>query len=337
MMPAIGSLTAARAAAPPGQGFTLNAGDIKFILKQIKIAENHATKEGPGGEPVAGAPLLGTGPNQVANALLPFGLRTVDGSYNNLVPERENFGAAHQQFPRLTTPNFEDAEDGSGFGQPGQTSYKQKVGVVVDSEPRQISNTIVDQTSTNPAAVLAAKNPHRTFLGEPVEVCTSLNPNLPEGCIPPGKTLPIPNITTDVGLSPPFNSWFTLFGQFFDHGVDFTVKDGGAVIVPLRDGDPLIFGPDGVSGGGDDLPENKRFMALTRAKNQPGPDNTMGTADDVQEATNTDSPWVDQSQTYSSHPSHQVFLREYVPGANGRPVANGKMLRGTDGGMATWK
>ncbi|HEY0620016.1 MAG TPA: peroxidase family protein [Kribbella sp.] len=337
MMPAIGSLTAARAAAPPGQGFTLNAGDIKFILKQIKIAENHATKEGPVGEPVAGAPLLGTGPNQVANALLPFGLRTVDGSYNNLVPERENFGAAHQQFPRLTTPNFEDAEDGSGFGQPGQTSYKQKAGVVVDSEPRQISNTIVDQTSTNPAAVLAAKNPHRTFLGEPVEVCTSLNPNLPAGCIPPGKTLPIPNITTDVGLSPPFNSWFTLFGQFFDHGVDFTVKDGGAVIVPLRDGDPLIFGPDGVSGGGDDLPENKRFMALTRAKNQPGPDNTMGTADDVQEATNTDSPWVDQSQTYTSHPSHQVFLREYAAGANGRPVANGKMLRGPDGGMATWK
>ncbi|HEY0475286.1 MAG TPA: peroxidase family protein [Kribbella sp.] len=340
MMPAIGSLTAARAAAPPGQGFTLNEGDIKFILKQIKISENHATREGPSGEPVAGQPLLGTGPNQVANPLLPFGLRTVDGTYNNLVAGRENFGAAHQQFPRLTTPDFRDAEPNNGdFGPPGPTSYKQKQtnNIVVDSEPRQVSNTIVDQTSTNPAAVLAAKNPHRTFLGEPVVVCTSLDPNLPAGCIPPGKTLPIPNITTDVGLSPPFNSWFTLFGQFFDHGVDFTVKSGGAVIVPLRDGDPLIFGPDGVAGGGDDLAPDKRFMVLTRAKNQPGPDGTMGTADDVQEATNTDSPWVDQSQTYTSHPSHQVFVREYVTAANGRPVANGKMLRGPDGGMATWK
>ena len=70
-------------------------------------------------------------------------------------------------------------------------------------------------------------------------------------------------------------------------------------------------------------------MVLTRAKNQPGPDGVLGTADDVQDATNTDSPWVDQSQTYTSHPSHQVFLREYVARtarpAN-RPVATGKLL-----------
>ncbi len=105
-------------------------------------------------------------------------------------------------------------------------------------------------------------------------------------------------------------------------------------------------------------------MVLTRAKDQPGPDGVLGTADDVQEATNTDSPWVDQSQTYTSHPSHQVFLREYVASANGRdgvagtaddggPVATGKLLGDpvralgpdgvagtaddlTDSGMAPW-
>ena len=38
--------------------------------------------------------------------------------------------------------------------------------------------------------------------------------------MPPNETLFIPNVTTDVGLSPPFNSLFTIFGQFFDHGVD---------------------------------------------------------------------------------------------------------------------
>ena len=55
-------------------------------------------------------------------------------------------------------------------------------------------------------------------------------------------------------------------------------------------------------------------MVLTRAQNQPGPDGILGTADDVQNANNTDTPWVDQSQTYTSHASHQVFLREYVAG-----------------------
>ena len=32
----------------------------------------------------------------------------------------------------------------------------------------------------------------------------------------------------------------------------------------------------------------------------------------VRNAPNTDTPFVDQSQTYTSHSSHQVFLREYV-------------------------
>ena len=51
-------------------------------------------------------------------------------------------------------------------------------------------------------------------------------------------------------------------------------------------------------------------MVLTRAQNQPGPDGVIGddpttpqdeSADDIQNANNTDSPWVDQSQTYTSH------------------------------------
>ena len=68
-------------------------------------------------------------------------------------------------------------------------------------------------------------------------------------------------------------------------------------------------------------------MVLTRAQNQPGPDGILGNADDIQNASNTDSPWVDQSQTYTSHASHQVFLRDYDMVA-GAPVANGKLLGG---------
>ena len=77
-------------------------------------------------------------------------------------------------------------------------------------------------------------------------------------------------------------------------------------------------------------------MVLTRAQNQPGPDGKLfddpttpadETADNIQDANNTDSPWVDQSQTYTSHASHQVFLREYSMVAN-RPVSTGKLLGG---------
>ena len=53
------------------------------------------------------------------------------------------------------------------------------------------------------------------------------------------------------------------------------------------------------------------FMVLTRATTAPGADGVFGTADDVR-PLNTTTPFVDQNQTYSSHPSHQVFLREYV-------------------------
>jgi hypothetical protein len=35
-----------------------------------------------------------------------------------------------------------------------------------------------------------------------------------------GSNLHIPNTAPDEGLSAPFNSWFTLFGQFFDHGLE---------------------------------------------------------------------------------------------------------------------
>ena len=205
-----------------------------------------------------------------------------------------------------------------------------------DSEPRVVSNLIVDQTSTNPAAKAAAGIPVRTQGNEGVTPCTTdpdplADPPVladPPDCTPTGQTLFIPNVTTDVGLSPPYNSLFTLFGQFFDHGVDQTVKGGGTVFVPLKADDPLItVGPDHKANTGDEVPPEQAFMVLTRAQNQPGDDGVLGTADDRQDAENTDSPWVDQSQTYTSHSSHQVFLREYDL-VGGKPVSTGKLLGG---------
>jgi beta-lactam-binding protein with PASTA domain/Ca2+-binding RTX toxin-like protein len=287
--------------APVGNGFSINAEDVRFIFHQIQVAQFHA----------AGNPLLGPGPFQVngvgnpaGNPQLPVGLRTVDGSFNNLVPvpDQHLFGAADLLFPRVTTAVFRDAEAG--------TSYKQVVApnVVIDSQPRIISNLIVDQTANNPAAAAAAANP----CGSGGFVCSgSTAPD------PVSGALFIPNITPDFGLSAPFNVMFAFFGQFFDHGLDLVTKGGGTVIMPLQPDDPLF-----VAGS----PTN--FMVITRGQNQPGPDGILGTADDIQEGTNTTTPWVDQNQTYTSHPSHQVFLRQYVLDAAGRPLPDGKVLDG---------
>src|SRR3954452_4298583 len=360
--------TAEAAPAPAGQGFTVTPGDLHFILKQIQIAEHHAATQTPAN--MCGT-LIGPDANQIPDRLTSYGLRTVDGSCNNLFPDREKFAAADQPFPRLTKPVFRDGEDAGPFGPPNapKTSYADPNGNVVDSQPRVISNLIVDQTSTNPAAVAAAAFPVRSQQNPGLHPCT-VDPDpttgvvgSPPDCVPSHKTLFIPNVTTDVGLSPPYNSLFTFFGQFFDHGVDQTVKSGKAVFVPLKADDPLrTLGPDGIPdaapgqpGSHDAVPASQAFMVLTRAQNQPGPDGKLGTADDIQDANNTDTPWVDQSQTYTSHPSHQVFLREYQnvdaagnPASTGKPVSTGKLLGGLaagltytgspDGrtGMATW-
>ena len=76
--------------------------DLDFILSQIEIAESNA----------AGISLL----DLLPNIQVPFGLRTVDGSYNNLVfnatagIDQHLFGAADTVFPRMLTPKFRTAE-----------------------------------------------------------------------------------------------------------------------------------------------------------------------------------------------------------------------------------
>jgi hypothetical protein len=296
--------------APVGNGFVIDAHDLRFIHHQIEVAQAHAAGGallGPGLFQVN--PLFGVGDvpgpgGSVPDAQLPIGLRTVDGSFNNLVPipDQHLFGAADVLFPRLTTPSFRPAEAGTSYATKTDTA-------VIDSQPRIISNLIVDQSATNPAAVAVAANP----CGSGGFVCSAPTP--PD---PASGALFIPNITPDFGLSAPFNLMFAFFGQFFDHGLDLVTKGGsGTVIIPLQPDDPLF-----VPGS----PTN--FMAMARGQNQPGPDGILGTADDIQETMNTTTPWVDQNQTYTSHPSHQVFLRQYVLNATGKPVPDGKVLDG---------
>ena len=290
-------------AAPVGADFTLDANDLRFILTQIQTAEAHA-----GGADlcvqVEGDPTLCGPGSLIPEPRLPFGLRTVDGSYNHLLPGQENFGASDQAFARMTTPVFRQAENG--------TSYEDTTdGLVIDSQPRTITNLIVDQTISNPAAEEASEGcPQNDDAAPGLETCEILN------------------VAPDAGLSAPFNSMFTFFGQFFDHGLDLANKGGGTVFVPLQPDDPLF-----VPGS----PTN--FMLLSRSSGDfSGPDGELGTDDDRRDAINQTTPFVDQNQTYTSHPSHQVFLREYELDANGEnPTPTGRLIDGAiEGNIGNW-
>ncbi|MEQ1610313.1 MAG: peroxidase family protein [Hyphomonadaceae bacterium] len=342
--------------------------DLKHVLVQILMAE-------AGQDPLS--------PH------LAFGLRTLRGFNNNTVPGNEFFGAADQLFPRLGVPVFRTAEvqpaDFFGPGPAGTTptSYLQTSGFVFDSQPRTISNLISDQTANNPAALeaQAASTPgtgylysHRSPINpafDPAQPPSADNPPflapvdsvaLPSAVDASGNLF-IANVTPDAGLSAPFNSWLAFFGQFFDHGLDKVTNGGnGTVFIPLKPDDPLmVVGADGIAGTGDEMSlerfDGQRFMVMTRATQfqGPGADGILGNADDTfHEAQNTVTPFVDQNQTYSSHPSHQVFLRAYALDANGKPQATGLLITNRDlgadgkfdtaaggddteiGGMATW-
>jgi Ca2+-binding RTX toxin-like protein len=314
--------------------FTVNLNDLIKILAQIKIAERHA----------AGEDLTSIiGPDA---ALLPFGLRTVDGSFNHLLPGREQVGAADGLFPRLLAPEYRTVNDnyelllvpnGAPGAPPGgvvitNNNYDPTIPgsrSVADADPRIISNLIVDQTNNNPAAVAA------WFANEKSQAAyaDAHGGNAPPpGYIPTNEEIAlIFNASPDIGLSPGFNSWMTFFGQFFDHGLDLVTKGGnGTVYIPLQADDPLydkgadgLVGPqtivnadgttttindDGFGADGifNTIDDRPNFMALTRVTTFVDPVTGLKT-----ESQNTTTPFIDQNQTYTSVASHQVFLREY--------------------------
>ncbi len=328
--------------------FTINEADLAFILRQIKIAEAHS-----GGTSLTQAIQNEYGLSASDANLVPFGLRTVDGTLNNLAPGKENFGAADQPFPRMLDPKYVNDIDGDeiDFDGPGgmdpmiQGNY-QLPGNVVDADPRTITNLIANQTINNPAAVTAwFNNPlsldafHGRYGPDAIPVRPGQLTGAPNEIELDNIDIAnIPNQSPDIGLSPGFNAWMTFFGQFFDHGLDLVTKaDNGTVYIPLQPDDPLItHGPDGIAESGDEVPPHLAFMAVTRAK-----------VDASGNAENTTTPFVDQNQTYTSQPSHQVFLREFVRvdigDGNGLVTrSTGALLDGTtaggslNGAIANW-
>lgn len=323
--------------------FTVNKADLEFILKQIKISEATSIGYTPAVAPVSiqQAIMEAYGLSASNAALAPYGLRTVDGSFNSLVAGQDKFGAADTLFPRLTDPVYRNEGDETAFNGVTNTNYGVG-GNVVDSDPRIISNLIVDMSVNNPAAIAA-------YLGNPLSLAQfeadhpGMNPVAPGGVVNANDLAitntdlqTIPNQSPDIGLSPGFNAWMTFFGQFFDHGLDLVTKgSNGTVYVPLQADDPLIAGADHVLGTPDDLPLQMRFMALTRATPTMVDPDGAGPLPAVPQHQNTTTSFVDQNQTYTSHPSHQVFLREYVKvdlagdGLGPVAVSTGRLIDGT--------
>lgn len=345
-------------AAVLGADFTVTVSDLQFILQQIRIAESHRAIEAVSPDVIPSTNVLALGralsdprspattgntagqarrvavantTTRVLSPLLPEGLRQVDGRNNNLTGNgfsswmgfgyitpttlgKSAWGAADTSFPRLVGPVF-------------RSGYETRTGDVTDAAPRLISNLISDQSEANPAARAAAS-------------CTLRSASLPNPCSPSttdNASLFVANRATN-GVAAPYNGMFALFGQFFDHGLDLVGKSSTtAVKIPLATSDPLYATCVNLTNRGC---VSEISMGRTVLGSDPA---TAG--------TNTTTPWIDQNQTYTSHPSHQVFLREYKCASESsasidplklctstdRPVATGKLLDGDiPGNIANW-
>ena len=166
----LGLVTSADAGtAPVGQGFNVTKSDLAYILKQIKIAERHVrTTTGdrtvrlaarrrprPGAEPAA----------QLRSAHRRRLLQQPAARARRLRCRRQALPAARAGGlpPRRGSRSVRPAR--------ARPPTRRRTANVVDSQPRLISNLIVDQTSTNPAAVSAAAYPVRTQGNPGVEPC----------------------------------------------------------------------------------------------------------------------------------------------------------------------
>ena len=97
----------------------------------------------------------------------------------------------------------------------------------------------------------------------------------------------------------PVNSWFAIFGQFFDHGLDLIGKGGnGTITIALDPSDPL-YGAPGPQGPVTSITVTRATIAGTDANGDPN-------------YVNHTSPFIDQSQTYGSDDQITQVLRKWV-------------------------
>ncbi|QNJ25849.1 hem peroxidase family protein [Synechococcus sp. SYN20] len=360
----------------------ITSDDLLNILQQIQVAEAHSStsqlaritaliENGQGLDVEEDRQFL-------ANLIpgfteSPTGLRTVDGTLNNLQQGQGDFGAADRPYSAsaelvTSAPQYGDSTPGVNpfLGVPGPPvvlgdSYAPttdadgnlQFGDVNDAGPRRISNLIADTTTNNPAAAIALQENLDTEIdplpfagknlnayGEPVDrYGRVITTGHQDGNLTEPLEVNVRNVAPDPAGAP-YNAFLTLFAQGFDHGLGHVEKGGeGTIYVPLDSDDPLY-----VEGS------HTNFMVLSRATR-----NAEGGID------NQTTPWIDMNQAYGNISSQQVFLREYTQNSSfealssveernnplitggqaeinfGQVLSTGKFLNGQDGnGLPTW-
>ena len=167
----------------------------------------------------------------------------------------------------------------------------------IDTTGLQNGDSILDPNASNPYGLLAEFG-----------VQDQQNPNNGEYFIE----------SQNPGVAPT-NGFFAVFGQFFDHGLDFIGKGGNEVkiTIPLAQNDPLygVIGQDG---------KPTTTITISRASVDHFDENGMA------QYVNHTSPFIDQSQTYGSDAQITQILREWVEDPNnaGTHIAGARLLDG---------
>ena len=321
----------------------LGGADLSYLLEQVNIGSDYAQLNGPI-DPSGVREVSGENNNLVGGfAYNPDG--TVSWTGNNINPD---WGQSNTDFLRIFTTDHPNNGTSYGFtfnpvtmqvvdsgdGTPILDADGQPLLVPVDlvtqlaeaaipapgTSPRTVTQLItssdVDPSSStyNPAAYAAMVE----MGGEAVEVSNTV--------VQTGQTAFIPDPGVLGGV--PFNDFFVMFGQFFDHGLDFITKDGGFVLMPLSPSDPL-YDP-GAAG-----PMANMMMLSRGTLSNPAGDFTIdafGNAvlkDGVAPAFNNNiGLLIDQSQTYGSHSTINVLVRQYD--ADG--IVTGKLITDAEDG-----
>lgn len=281
-------------------------------------------------------PVVTTAATTPAGPSEPYGLRNVQGLFNNISsPSTAAWGSAFSPFARSSNANYGNYMTGTANL---AALYANPFTTVNDSTPRMISQ-IVDSYAAMTKIEAAAPG---TITDHLVYQITDLATGLPQVGGFDANGLPlagglyfvddfIRNLNTLAG-DPSLTGWSVLFGQFLDHGLDFIGKGGNTtagvsskIYINLDPTDPLYDPAHGVtrlsiSRATVNNPQAAGRDGMFRTADDilsPGYDNVYGTADDVLGPTNPEyvnatSPFIDQSQTYGSEDTTTNLLRQWV-------------------------
>lgn len=262
------------------------------------------------------------------------GLRDVSGTNNNLYLENALWGANDRPFLQRTQVVFDqyvkplDASDPNAYyalkfatapdsGAANYTKFGDNLATLDINEASGIHNVIdytprmISQLTTTAGATFATNGVDTHLVKDANGFTQVANYGMLESL---GQQDAQRSVNADgtanneffvgaqnPGVSP-VNGWFVLFGQFFDHGLDFVGKggDGTKITINLSPDDPMYGVIDPTTG----QPATK--IVISRA------DVSGFTADGTPQWNNHTSPYIDQSQTYGSDQEVTDLLRAWV-------------------------